>query len=174
MCVALRRVRGRVELAVEEDARAIRARRARPAPLEGMPAGGRRRTPSSGVAIRIVDRHLDLLAAHDFMRLQHELACEEPALQAATVLLRGLTPRPGASCGADETQFVVADVIVQHRTGAWVASINPEVIPRIHVSGFFAGILKGGRAGCSSSSTSSAATSRRPRARRARRLRCAR
>ena len=103
--------------------------------------------PAREVAIRIVDHHLDLLAAHDFQRLQRELACEESALQAATVLLRGLTPRPGANYGADETQFVVADVIVQHHKGKWVASINPEAIPRIHVSRFYAGILKGGREG---------------------------
>jgi RNA polymerase sigma-54 factor len=103
--------------------------------------------PATPLALRIVDRHLDLLAAHDFQRLQRELACEECELQAATVLLRGLTPRPGAGYGADETQFVVADVIVQQHKGKWVASINPEVIPRIHVSRFYASILKGGREG---------------------------
>ncbi|MFM1991168.1 MAG: hypothetical protein RJA99_4125 [Pseudomonadota bacterium] len=103
--------------------------------------------PARGLAMRIVDHHLELLAAHDFQRLQRELGCEAAALQAATMLLRGLTPRPGAGFGADETQFVVADVIVQHQKGRWVASINPEVIPRIHVSRFYASILKGGREG---------------------------
>ncbi|RPH45450.1 MAG: RNA polymerase factor sigma-54 [Burkholderiales bacterium] len=103
--------------------------------------------PARTLAIRIVDHHLDLLAAHDFQRLQRELGCEECDLQSATVLLRGLTPRPGAGFGADETQFVVADVIVQQQKGKWVASINPEVIPRIHVSRFYASILKGGREG---------------------------
>jgi RNA polymerase sigma-54 factor len=103
--------------------------------------------PARGLAIRIVEHHLDLLAAHDFQRLQRELGCEESALQSATVLLRGLTPRPGAGFGIDETQFVVADVIVQHAKDKWIASINPEVIPRIHVSRFYASILKGGREG---------------------------
>lgn len=103
--------------------------------------------PARGLALRIVDRHLDLLASHDFQRLQRELGCEEAALQSATVLLRGLTPRPGSGFGADETQFVVADVIVQQVKGKWSASVNPEVIPRIHVSRFYASILKGGREG---------------------------
>lgn len=106
-----------------------------------------REHPSRDLALRIVDRHLDLLAAHDFQRLQRVLDCDEAQLQAATVLLRGLTPRPGAGYGADEPQFVVADVIVQLQKGRWVASINPEVIPRIHVSRFYASILKGGREG---------------------------
>ena len=103
--------------------------------------------PARRLAIRIVDHHLELLAAHDFQRLQRELGCEACDLQSATVLLRGLTPRPGAGFGADETQFVVADVIVQQHKGKWVAAINPEVIPRIHVSRFYASILKGGREG---------------------------
>jgi RNA polymerase sigma-54 factor len=98
-------------------------------------------------ALRIINKHIDLLAAHDFQRLQRELGCEEAELCAATVLLRGLCPRPGAAFGTDETHFVVADVIVQQVKGKWVASINPEVIPRIHVSRFYASILKGGREG---------------------------
>ncbi len=98
-------------------------------------------------AMHIVDHHLDLLAAHDFQRLQRELGCEECDLQSAMRLLRRLTPRPGAGFGADETQFVVADVIVQQHKGKWVASINPEVVPRIHVSRFYASVLKGGREG---------------------------
>lgn len=103
--------------------------------------------PARELALTIVNRHLDLLAAHDFQRLQRELGCDETSLCAATVLLRGLCPRPGASFGADETQFVVADVIVQQLKGKWAAAINPEVIPRIHVSRFYASILKGGREG---------------------------
>jgi RNA polymerase sigma-54 factor len=99
------------------------------------------------LALRIVNKHIDLLAAHDFQRLQRELGCEEHELCAATVLLRGLCPRPGAAFGADETHFVVADVIVHQVKGKWVAVINPEVIPRIHVSRFYASILKGGREG---------------------------
>jgi RNA polymerase sigma-54 factor len=99
------------------------------------------------MALRIVEQHIDLLAAHDFQRLQRELRCSEQELCAATVLLRGLCPRPGATFAADETQFVVADVIVQQVKGKWVVSINPEVIPKIHVSRFYASILKGGREG---------------------------
>jgi RNA polymerase sigma-54 factor len=99
------------------------------------------------LALCIVEHHLALLAAHDFQRLQRELGCESSALQAATVLLRGLSPRPGAGFGIDDTQFVVADVIVQQHKGKWAASVNPEVIPRIHVSRFYASIIKGGREG---------------------------
>jgi RNA polymerase sigma-54 factor len=111
--------------------------------LEALPT----ETKARNLALRIVARHIDLLAAHDFQRLQRELGCEEHELAAATVLLRGLCPRPGATFGADETRFVVADVIVQQVKGKWVASINPEVIPKIHVSRFYASILKGGREG---------------------------
>ncbi|MFZ4759463.1 MAG: RNA polymerase factor sigma-54, partial [Burkholderiaceae bacterium] len=87
--------------------------------------------------------HLELLAAHDFQRLRRELGCDAQALQAATVLLRGLEPRPGADHAADDTQYVVADVIVHRVEGVWTASINPEVIPRVHVNRLYAGLVKG-------------------------------
>ena len=103
--------------------------------------------PARALALRIVDEHLGLLAAHDFQRLQRELGCEDRELQAATVLLRSLRPRPGAGFGADETQFVVADIIVHQVQGKWVAAINPEVIPKIQVNRFYASILRGGRDG---------------------------
>lgn len=99
------------------------------------------------LALKIVIDHLGVLAVHDFQRLQKLLGCEASALQAAIVLLRSLTPRPGAGFGSEETQFVVADVIVQRHLGKWVAVINPEVIPKIQVSRFYANILKGRRDG---------------------------
>lgn len=99
--------------------------------------------PARELARRIVEHHLELLAAHDFQRLRRELGCDAQALQAATVLLRGLEPRPGADHAADDTQYVVADVIVHRVEGAWTASINPEVIPRVHVNRLYAGMVKG-------------------------------
>jgi RNA polymerase sigma-54 factor len=105
-------------------------------------------TPSRNLAIEIVRHHLGLLAAHDFQRLQRELGCPEDALHSATVLLRSLSPRPGADFGPSETQFVVADVIVQPAgRGQWVARINPEVIPRIRVCSRYARLLRGHRDG---------------------------
>jgi RNA polymerase sigma-54 factor len=82
--------------------------------------------PACELARRIVEHHLELLAAHDFQRLRRELGCDAQALQAATVLLRGLEPRPGADHAADDTQYVVADVIVHRVEGVWTASINPD------------------------------------------------
>jgi RNA polymerase sigma-54 factor len=102
--------------------------------------------PSREHALIIVRQHLELLAHHDFQRLQRETGWSETTLQAATVLLRSLTPRPGAAFGPSDTQFVVADVIVQPvARGQWAARINPEVIPRIQVSGRYARMLRGHR-----------------------------
>lgn len=105
-------------------------------------------SPSRALALEIVKSHLGLLAAHDFQRLQRELGCSDDALNAATVLLRSLNPRPGAEFGPSETEFVVADVIVQPAgRGQWVARINPEVIPRIRVCSRYARLLRGHRDG---------------------------
>ena len=100
-------------------------------------------------ALRIVTEHLDLFAARDFQRLQRVLDCDEKTLGEATVLIRKLTPRPGAAFGADDTQFVVADVIVQQAKGKWTVSINPQVVPKIRLNQVYASILQGARDGSS-------------------------
>ena len=75
---------------------------------------------------------------------------DDAALGAATVLIRKLSPRPGAAFGSDDTQFVVADVIVNQVKGKWVDMINPQVVPKIRLNQVYASILQGARDGSSS------------------------
>lgn len=105
--------------------------------------------PGRECALRIVTQHLDLFAARDFQRLQRVLECNERSLAAATVLIRKLSPRPGAAFGSDDTQFVVADVLVQQIKGKWTVSINPQVVPKIRLNQVYASILQGARDGSS-------------------------
>lgn len=97
------------------------------------------------LALCIADEHLTVLAAHDFQRLQRLTGCTPTELQAAVLLLRSLEPRPGARFATEQPEFVVADVRVHREQGRWVATINPDVVPRIHVSTLYAKLLKGRR-----------------------------
>jgi RNA polymerase sigma-54 factor len=91
------------------------------------------REASRQLAMRLVSAHLRELAQHDFQGLQRTLGCSSAELQAAVKLLRSLVPRPGSAFDSESTQFVVADVIVRKRGHRWVATINPEVIPRVRL-----------------------------------------
>jgi len=106
--------------------------------LKAMPPG----TPARELALGIVRRHLNLLAAHDFARLKRELRCDEERLRRAQQLIQSLNPYPGAAYAASETRYIVPDVIVTKSGNSWVARLNPEAMPKLRINRMYAQILQ--------------------------------
>jgi RNA polymerase sigma-54 factor len=102
---------------------------------------------SQKLALRIVQEHLDLLAARDFNKLRRRIECSEATLKAAHALIMGLDPHPGASFAPLETRYVVPDVLVRKVRGRWVARINPDAYPRLRINRLYAQILSRQRKG---------------------------
>ncbi|GAB3628620.1 RNA polymerase factor sigma-54 [Pandoraea terrae] len=106
------------------------------------------RLPSSGVrtlSLRIVQDHLELLAARDYTRLRRLLGVSEDNLRAAHHLIRSLDPFPGAAYGSPQADYVVPDVVVRRQGGGWLAELNPEVMPRLRINEMYARILRNNR-----------------------------
>jgi RNA polymerase sigma-54 factor len=99
-------------------------------------------TPGLALACRIVRHHLGELAAPDTHRLLRVLGCTDRELAAAYQLVRGCAPKPGSVFGPERTDYVVADVQVRKIGGKWIARINPEVVPRIHLNQSFASLVR--------------------------------
>jgi RNA polymerase sigma-54 factor len=106
--------------------------------LKALPA----ETPGLELAIRIAREHLETLAARDFLRLKRLLRCDEHDLRAAHQLIRSLNPYPGAAYGSAETCYIVPDVIVKKVKNAWVASLNPDAMPKLRINRMYADILQ--------------------------------
>ena len=123
--------------------------------LQGQPPG-----PTRSLALAVVERHLDHLAARDFARIKKSLGCDDAGLRAAQELIRSLNPRPGAAFAALDTRFVTPDVTVRKLRGQWVCSLNGEAMPRLRINRLYADILQrhrgsGGAAGNSAASLAS-------------------
>ncbi len=99
-------------------------------------------TPGRQLAIQLTDKHLDLLAAHDYTRLKRLLHCDEDGLRAAQALILQLNPRPAARYEQRVSDYVVPDVIVERQRGRWVARLNPEAMPRLRVNQLYANIMQ--------------------------------
>ncbi len=102
-------------------------------------------TPGRGLALTIVRKHLQLLATRDFAKLRKTLQCSEDELRQAQHLIQSLNPRPGAAFSAVETRYVVPDVVVKKVKGVWVASLNPEAVPKLRINRMYAEILQSSR-----------------------------
>ena len=99
-------------------------------------------SPARELALAIVLEHLEALAAHDFARLKRQLRCDDESLREAQHLIQSLNPHPGAEYAANETRYIVPDVIVRKVKNAWVASLNPDAMPRLRINRLYAQILQ--------------------------------
>ena len=102
-------------------------------------------TAGRTLALSIVREHLGLLAAHDFARLMKALGCTHDRLRQAQQLIQTLNPRPGAGFTSFETRYIVPDVIVRKAKGVWVASLNPDAVPKLRINRMYADILQSSR-----------------------------
>jgi RNA polymerase sigma-54 factor len=108
--------------------------------------------PAQALAMRIVENHLELLAARDYTRLKSATGADEEALRAAQRLIQTLNPRPGASFAKLEARYVTPDVIVKKVRGVWRASLNPDAMPRLRINRLYAELAAAARSGAGISS----------------------
>jgi len=102
-------------------------------------------TPSRALALAVARGHLELLAARDFARLKKALQCGDDELRAAQRLIQSLNPRPGAAFAPLEARYIVPDVIVKKIKNVWVASLNPDAVPKLRINRMYAEILQNNR-----------------------------
>ena len=94
------------------------------------------------LAMGIVDKHLDLLATHDFARLRRLFKINDELLQEAIALIRSLNPRPGRQLVNDHDEYIVPDVFVKKVKGAWRVELNPDIAPKLGINALYAGMVK--------------------------------
>ena len=111
-----------------------------------------RDSPVRILAIEIVDKHLELLAARDYTKLKSLTGAADDDLRAAQRLIRALNPRPGAAFAKVEARYVIPDVIVRKVRNAWRASLNADAMPRLRINRLYAEIAAGARSAGSLSS----------------------
>ncbi len=93
------------------------------------------------LALVIVEKHLELLAARDFARIRRLADCTEQALKGAHALIVSLDPRPGSRFAQMEARYITPDVIVKKLRGQWTAYINPDAYPRLRINRLYAEVL---------------------------------
>ena len=99
------------------------------------------------VALLIVGKHLELLAARDFVKLRRVTGYDDEDIKAAQALITSLNPRPAAGYAQHEARYITPDVIVKKLKGKWTAYINPDAYPRLRINRLYAEILAKQRRG---------------------------
>jgi RNA polymerase sigma-54 factor len=102
-------------------------------------------TLGAELARSLVEDHFDLLAKRQFPRLEQLLHCDETALHTARALIRTLDPRPGRCHAADDTRYIVPDIIVTQSGKRWIAKMNPAAQPSVRLNRSYAELVGGRR-----------------------------
>ena len=103
-----------------------------------------RQRPNNGdtkLARRIVSEALDHLGRRDYLRIKKLLDIDDIDLKDAHVVIRTLTPRPGAAFADVSTTLMIPDVIVRRSKRRWVAELNPVAVPKLTVNSVYADML---------------------------------
>jgi len=103
--------------------------------------------PELLLAMSLVQGHLEALAARDFVPLSRTLGVTRERLDTALALIRELHPRPGTVIAGVPVDYVVPDVLVSRRNGAWFVELNSEAVPRVRVNARYAAALRRGENG---------------------------
>jgi RNA polymerase sigma-54 factor len=112
--------------------------------LNALPAA----TPHLATAQQLVRQHLPLLGDREYGKLKKLLGIDgDRDFIAVRQLITSLDPRPGARYAQVDTQYVVPDVVVRKQKGSWVASLNPQAMPRLRINEMYASILRQNREG---------------------------
>ena len=96
-------------------------------------------------SIATVRQHLELLAARDYGKLKKVLHCDDSALRAIQRLITNLNPRPGSAFAGEEARYIVPDVVVKKVKGIWLASLNPDALPKLRINRMYSQILQRNR-----------------------------
>src|SRR5690606_26860063 len=86
------------------------------------------------VADRILARHIELFAAHDYAALAEKLGVEPVAVERAARLILSLRPSAIEEPQDAVASYIVPDVVVRFLGDQWRVALNGRATPRIRVS----------------------------------------
>jgi RNA polymerase sigma-54 factor len=99
-------------------------------------------SPGYALAELIINNHLELLAAHDYVRLKRMTKADEASLRDAELLIQSLNPKPGSQVASSHVEYVVPDVFVTKRNGVWRVDLNPDLAPKLRINSMYANMIR--------------------------------
>lgn len=99
-------------------------------------------TPLREEALKLVNEHLESVAAKNFTLLKKVLGCDEACLQAIYLLITRLNPKPGDNFNVTTARYVTPDVTAIKSDTGWTVHLNSDSAPRVRVNHLYADILK--------------------------------
>ncbi len=95
----------------------------------------------TSLAYRLVEHHLDDLAARRYPLLARKLGVSMEQISRAADFIGTLDPRPGARFASMNNHYVSPDVIVERQGGEWIAIMRNDDLPHLRISNAYKDML---------------------------------
>ncbi|WP_221797564.1 RNA polymerase factor sigma-54 [Oceanobacter mangrovi] len=99
-------------------------------------------TPWLSEAKLVISEYISLLGSKDYPTLMRKAKLKEEDLKAVLRLVKELNPKPGAGISADQSEYVVPDVIVRNVRDEWRVELNPDIAPKLRVNADYASLVR--------------------------------
>lgn len=99
-------------------------------------------TPQRDTAITVCTHHFSHLSKGELADIGRRLNLEQAELALTVGLIRSLNPRPGSAVADLQPEYIIPDVLVSRRSGAWHVELNPETTPKLRVNADYAKLIR--------------------------------
>lgn len=103
----------------------------------------KQRNIDNPLVLRLINSHLDDIAAGKFKGVADKLGCTPHDIQQSVDIIRSLDPKPGRAFGsAGQSLYITPDVTVERVNGNYVILINDYDIPHLTVNPYYRQIVR--------------------------------
>lgn len=99
-------------------------------------------SPERDLAQKIIENHLEALAANHRKAIIKALRTDAERLERAVEAIRSLDPRPGRAFSAEAIEYVEPEVIVDKVDGHYVVQVDNDNLPHIRISNHYRRLLE--------------------------------
>ncbi len=101
------------------------------------------RSVDAPLALAIIDKYLDEVAAGHFKNIADKLDCTPHDVQRAVDFIRTLDPRPGRAFDAgDQPCYIIPDVTIERVAGNYIIIINDHNIPHLTINPYYRRVVR--------------------------------
>ena len=96
----------------------------------------------SSLEALLVEHHLDKLGAHQYEQIAAAMHLSIEKIKKLSESIAKLDPKPGRNFTVEQTEYVIPEITVEKRDGAWTVTQNKTPYPRLFISYKYLQLLK--------------------------------
>ena len=97
---------------------------------------------SRETALKIVSDRFEALAKRDLAAISRGLGVDKSEVLEALSLIKTLSPRPGTAIGADDSDYVIPDLVVRKVGDLWRVELNSESMPKLYLNRTYSDLIE--------------------------------